>query len=353
MTYEQMRKQESFAGWDFAGSSADGTIYAWTLSSADAYPSLSVFGAYEPPALPGSGTEADPYRIESAEGLGAIYYRPDLHYRLIGGIDCSGIRWTGSIIPYFTGRLAGGRSSLSNLQIVGEDTLGLFGVLAMQGTASDLVFDHVEIDVGELCGHIGSLAGKNEGMAQDCGVLDAGMIHGDSYDYRIGGLIGQNSGIVRRCSSCLPIQVDYRGYYVGGLVGSNTGFICECHAGSEIVLGDDSYRIGGLLGTHGSGIITNSYACGSIVVGSGSEGMGGLVGSGADVEKCYRLAFADGGGPDSGPGASLTQTQMCQQASFVGWDFAGETTNGTRDIWTICEGKDYPRLSWEQVECDQ
>jgi hypothetical protein len=31
----------------------------------------------------------------------------------------------------------------------------------------------------------------------------------------------------------------------------------------------------------------------------------------------------------------------------AGWDFVGETENGTEDIWWILEGKDYPRLWWE------
>ena len=31
----------------------------------------------------------------------------------------------------------------------------------------------------------------------------------------------------------------------------------------------------------------------------------------------------------------------------AGWDFVGETANGTEDIWWILEGKDYPRLWWE------
>jgi len=32
-----------------------------------------------------------------------------------------------------------------------------------------------------------------------------------------------------------------------------------------------------------------------------------------------------------------------------GWDFLGETANGTHDIWTIDEGKDYPRFVAEVV----
>ena len=31
----------------------------------------------------------------------------------------------------------------------------------------------------------------------------------------------------------------------------------------------------------------------------------------------------------------------------AGWDFVGETVNGTEDIWWIEEGRDYPRLTWE------
>lgn len=38
---------------------------------------------------------------------------------------------------------------------------------------------------------------------------------------------------------------------------------------------------------------------------------------------------------------------MKQQASYAGWDFVGETVNGTEEIWWIDEGSDTPRLWWE------
>ena len=34
-----------------------------------------------------------------------------------------------------------------------------------------------------------------------------------------------------------------------------------------------------------------------------------------------------------------------------GWDFVGETENGTQDIWWMPD-HDYPRLSWELVVDD-
>jgi hypothetical protein len=40
---------------------------------------------------------------------------------------------------------------------------------------------------------------------------------------------------------------------------------------------------------------------------------------------------------------------MQTESTFTsaGWDFIGETANGTDDIWTIWEGAYYPRLTWE------
>jgi hypothetical protein len=45
-----------------------------------------------------------------------------------------------------------------------------------------------------------------------------------------------------------------------------------------------------------------------------------------------------------------TTAEMKTASTFLdaGWDFFGETANGTQDIWWIDEGKDYPRLWWER-----
>ena len=51
----------------------------------------------------------------------------------------------------------------------------------------------------------------------------------------------------------------------------------------------------------------------------------------------------------SAAGTGKTTTQMQTTATFLaaGWDFVGETANGSEDVWQIVEGEDYPRLSWE------
>jgi hypothetical protein len=36
----------------------------------------------------------------------------------------------------------------------------------------------------------------------------------------------------------------------------------------------------------------------------------------------------------------------------AGWDFKGESANGTEDIWTICQGQTYPRLVRKRMTGD-
>jgi hypothetical protein len=62
-------------------------------------------------------------------------------------------------------------------------------------------------------------------------------------------------------------------------------------------------------------------------------------------------SYFPGDSSDGSAGTGLSFSQMQRQSSFIGWDFAEETANGTEDIWTICEGRDYPRLWWENVQC--
>jgi len=50
-----------------------------------------------------------------------------------------------------------------------------------------------------------------------------------------------------------------------------------------------------------------------------------------------------------GTGKRTAEMQMAGTFAEAGWDFVGETANGTEDIWAICEGVDYPHLAWEFV----
>ena len=82
----------------------------------------------------------------------------------------------------------------------------------------------------------------------------------------------------------------------------------------------------------------------------GDDPVGGLVGdnNGGVVTACFWDTQTSGQTRSAG-GTGKTTADMQTAKTFLdaGWDFVGETANGTEDIWWILEGKDYPRLWWE------
>jgi len=52
-------------------------------------------------------------------------------------------------------------------------------------------------------------------------------------------------------------------------------------------------------------------------------------------------------------GGTSGQLKTSHTYTDAGWDFVGESRNGTADIWCLCsERARYPALSWESVEGD-
>jgi len=82
-----------------------------------------------------------------------------------------------------------------------------------------------------------------------------------------------------------------------------------------------SSYVGGLLGYLGSGIVTDSFW---------------------DTQTSGQATSAGGTG--------RTTAQMQTESTFTdaGWDFVGETTNGTEDIWDMPVGGGYPILFWQE-----
>jgi hypothetical protein len=183
---------------------------------------------------------------------------------------------------------------------------------------------------------VGGLAGGNSGSITDCS--STGSVNGTDY---VGGLVGHNVLYGRITTSCSagPVTGDY---HVGGLAGYNDGRITDCYSTGS-VSGDSN--VGGLVGGN-SGSIVTSYGSGSV---SGTDDVGGLVGS-SSVRVTSNFWDTDTSGQATSAGGTGKTTAEMQTASTfldAGWDFVGETANGTEDIWWILEGKDYPRLWWE------
>jgi hypothetical protein len=155
--------------------------------------------------------------------------------------------------------------------------------------------------------------------------------------------------MVRECYAAGNVTGNWR---VGGLVGSNSGYgaISNCYYTGS-VLGDWA---GGLVG-YNEDVISNCYAAASV---SGDDSVGGLVGY--DYSGSYTKCFWDsdinpdvngiGNGTDPNViGEPTMNMQTLSTFTDAGWDFVWESANGPNDIWAICEGVDYPKLTWQFV----
>ncbi len=233
----------------------------------------------------------------------------------------------GSIVAYNGGTVQHCRSS--GLVIGHRDVGGLIGCND-QGQIIDSHSTANVVGIQYVGGVLGSqLAGRSGGAT----VLNS-FATGDVFGWHwIGGLIGFNQGTVSRCYS--------RGFtngssFVGGLVGYNagTGFLTDAYCLGP-VQGED--RVGGLAGFN-AGSIRFTYSTGEVI---GVSHVGGLVGK-SDAQAEVIASFWDmevSGQPSSSGGMGLTTAELQQVNTYVdaGWDFAGESENGTENIWYLAK----------------
>ncbi len=362
LTTSEMQDINTFlrAGWDFADEVLDGTCDYWQMRAGE-YPRLYHHAGNRPSMPEGRGTDEQPYLVQDARDLGTVWFEPLAHYRLAESVDLSGITWSTAVIPWFRGSFDGDGYVIRHLHIQGENDLGLFGLLC-SWSISNLGLEAVDVggtgdNVGSLAGHtaagsgittsyssgsvsgtdsVGGLVGRNGGNI--VASYSSNSVRGDS---SVGGLVGHNTnGLSMSCSYSSVSG----GSLIGGLVGYNSGRITTSYSNSSVA-GD--WGVGGLVGQNAN-TIAMTYSSGTV---SGTECVGGLVG----YQRSSRIlsSFWDtqtSGQHKSAGGMGKTTADMQTAATFLdaGWDFVGETANGTEDVWWILEGQDYPRLWWER-----
>ncbi|MFH1717316.1 MAG: GLUG motif-containing protein [Planctomycetota bacterium] len=193
----------------------------------------------------------------------------------------------------------------------------------------------------------GGLAGSSSGIISNCSAT--GNISGKR---SVGGLVGQNGGTLTGSYSSGLVSGDSN---IGGLAGSNTGIISNCYAAGDAT---GNGRVGGLAGVNTwPGKISDCYSVGGV---TGTTDVGGLVGF--NDEGSVRTSFWDvrtsgrnnmcgrevyGTGCDNANGRTTAEMQRQETFLHAGWDFVAETTNGTENIWSICEGSNYPQFVWQ------
>ncbi|HRZ25399.1 MAG TPA: GLUG motif-containing protein [Spirochaetota bacterium] len=280
----------------------------------------------------------------------------DVYDLALESVDVSGGQYTGGLAG------ANNHGTITNCSTAGtvagaRYTGGLAG--SNSGTLSDC-FSTATVDGTDH--NAGGLAGYNEGTMTYCHAT--GAVSGD---INTGGLVGINSvGEIDDCYATGAVTgngattgglVGYNFYSdvnrsfatgsvsgtgsCGGLVGDNNGNLTDCHAKGAVT---GSFYVGGLVGYSfqftGMGgndpVMTHCYATGLV---TGSSNTGGF--AGVSAKGIYANCYYDTettGQSDTGKGEPRTTREMKLLDSstiYVGWDFTGETTNGTEDIWTI------------------
>jgi hypothetical protein len=222
----------------------------------------------------------------------------------------------------FTGLFDGNYHVISNLTIntLGQhkDYLGLFGRIQQgydqQGRVKRLGLRNVSITCGNNSEYVGTLAGINEYQIVQC--YAAGAVHGGTSSMNL-----------------------------GGLVGASGGNITDSYADVDVFAGASAQILGGFAGT-AYGIFSHCYASGFVDNRTSAGGFGGVQNIWFTIiDNCYFLQPGDGGGPNNGIAAPLSDAAMRQQASFVNWDFLGNGSDGQKEIW-LMNGA-YPILTWQ------
>lgn len=255
-----------------------------------------------PDHITGSGTETDPYQINTAEGL--KWFRDKVNDAkteeetkicavLTANIDLKNEEWT-PIANYTTtneifyeGTFDGGGYTISGLNVTGEFVYaGLFGTVK-DGTIKSL-----------------TVAGKVSPSNPQC---------------IVGGIVGYASNAaIENCSNHCSVT-GHTADIVGGIAGFNVddAKIIDCYNVGTICSAEFVEVGGGIVG-HNAGTISNCYNVGTVSI-PNSTSVGEIVGNNyGTVENCYYLAGTNlnAVGKNNSNG-NITKTESKTAAEFA------------------------------------
>ncbi len=342
-------------GWDFVYERQNGTDDFWDFeldgSYNDGYPYLvwQDGDAHSLGRPTGNGTSEDPYRIEELYDLFWVSANDNLwnyHFEQTADINAGDTRnWNNGAgfspignAVYFTGTYDGGDYTIDSLYInMGYSIVGLFGVVS-SAVIRNVNVEDIDISstycAGGVAGHI-----MVDTVVEHCSAT--GDVSGGSW---VGGIVGyaHHSSQIKTSHSAVNASATFN---VGGIVGYvlELATVENCYCTGSVT--GNGY-VGGCIGsTEPSVSISNCYST-AVVVGNYNDG--GFLGAGGNaVTNCFWDIETSGYETShGGTGKTTAEMKMMSTYTDAGWDFVGEVSNGTNDIWVYFEGE-YPILSIE------
>lgn len=308
------RSSESLGASEVSGSS----ISLMSLSADEDVAGVSSVSAVRSSVVPAGYTE-----IRTAEDLMKIADNMSGKYILTGDIDLSSVKnWegVGGASGTFTGTLDGNGHTIKNLDMTGQNLVGLFSSIE-NAEVKNLTIDNFTL--GDNAS--GGLAYRST----DCSISNIKItnLKKENDGSRVGGLIAQDTGsTIKNCSvsSSMTIKVNYGG---GGLIGTADGSkISGCISFLNL---DTMGGTGGIIGSANNCTITDSNYKGKITSLESYSHTGGLIGrcENSTVSNCSTITDIDGGYNGTGGLIGSSEKNIIKNCSSKG-NITGELKTG-------------------------
>ena len=260
----------------------------------------------------GSGTEADPFLVQTKDDLQTIANTVN-DGKSLSGIYfqlCNNIALSSEWMPIgcyasktaFQGNFDGNGYTISGLSISSPtiDLAGLFGYVGTTGVIKDLTV------AGTLSGakSLGGIVGRNDGTISDCsfsGTITTSLSSGE-----VGGIAAENGGLIENCSATSGTFTGGASGRAGGIAGYNdtsSGIISQCINSASIVIGGTAYpALGGIVGScNNSSVVQYCINRGTVTGGAkgtwsghNNGGIAGGLANGSSVISCYNVGAVNG-----------------------------------------------------------
>ena len=299
----------------------------------------ATFHIYHPVFAKGSGSETDPFIIDSTDEMDKLAAHVNmgdnlsgLYFKQQGDLDYAGKTYTPVSDAYlrpFCGHFNGASYTIKNVTVNGgKSYVGLFGTLGSEGT-----IENVTLAASSISGnmYVGGIVGSANGNVTSCHVKDDVTVGGGR---EIGGIAGSTSATVSNCYNEAAVSAGETN--VGGITGvANSATITGCINDGAVSSSNSS--AGGITGR--ASIATFEFCVNTATV-SGERYIGGIVGitwEGGSVSNCLNLGAVTASDiRGGGVAGELGSTTMIRSNHYAGKCATGGV-NGS-DVAGACQG---------------
>ena len=273
----------------------------------------------------GTGTEQDPYLIETKAQLNNVRNYLSAYFKLAADIEFTESDFAAGGAFYNEGA-------------------GWVPIGANANNAFTGVFDGnghtirgLQVNISGTSTVYAGLFKGNKGTIQNLGMTEGSVSAKTTSNYAYaGGIAGYNYGTISNSYNTGSVSASSKYAYVGGIAGDNSGTISDSYNTGSVSASSSSSSskayAGGIAGYNDEGTISNSYNTGSVSASSSfSSYAGGIAGSNSSsgtIEECYYLdIITKGVGSGTDSCVKCSAEEMQKQSTFAGFDF--------ESVWSI------------------